>query len=245
MAENDKYELGMGETQRHEDEAQSPQQFELLGLDWDLLPGVFAPFHSRSTESYTSWLPLEGADSLLEMGCGAGITAVYAALAHGVRSTALDISAAAVENTRVNAARHGVSERVRSLRSDMFETVVPEERFDIVFWNSSAIPAPASFTYTRDIEWSIFDRDYRSHQRYLEQGPHHLTDRGRLFLGFNTNGDMERLRHMAGEAGLRIDEVRGTTTTYDGRTTARFMLLELVPLGAGAQGTRGAAAASP
>lgn len=224
------YELGLSETQRHEEEAEEPREFDLLGLRWDLLPGVFAPFHSRSTESYTSWLPLEEADSLLEMGCGAGVTAVHAALTHRVHATAVDISGAAVENTRVNAERHGVSDRVRALRSDMFEGLSPQDRFDVVFWNSSAIPAPASFTYTRDIEWSIFDRDYQSHKRYLDEGRRHLSERGRLFLGFNTNGDFDRLRELADASGLEVEEVRSMTTTYDDRTTARFMLLELVPL---------------
>ncbi|MDS1270787.1 methyltransferase [Lipingzhangella sp. LS1_29] len=231
MADTGSYELGLSETQCHaaETESAGPQEFELLGLRWELLPGVFAPFHSRSTESYTSWLPLHSGDSFLEMGCGAGVTAVYAALAHGHRTTALDVSAAAVENTQVNAARHGVPDRVDARQSDMFDALDPQERFDIIFWNSSAIPAPASFTYTRDIEWSIFDRDYESHRRYLQEGPRYLTERGRLFLGFNTNGDVERLQELAAESGLHLREIQSRTTTYDGQTTARFMLLELLP----------------
>ncbi|MCA1674388.1 MAG: 50S ribosomal protein L11 methyltransferase, partial [Actinobacteria bacterium] len=47
---------------------------------------------------------------LLEMGCGAGVAWVLAAQ-HGCdRVVALDINPAAVENTRRNAARYGVTD---------------------------------------------------------------------------------------------------------------------------------------
>lgn len=231
MGDNADLQIGLTETERHraEGEADGPKEFDLLGLRWDLLPGVFAPFHSHSTASYTEWLPLPEGGSMLEMGCGSGVTAVYAALRGCARVTAADISAAAVRNAAVNAARHGVADRVRSVRSDMFDALDPDERFDVVFWNSSAIPAPATFTYTSDIEWSIFDREYASHRAYLTQGRERLTERGRLFLGFNTNGDRDRLEALAEEAGLRVEELRSRTTTYGEGHTARFMLLELVP----------------
>lgn len=229
MGHIENFQLGMSETHRHANAAEQRDEFELLGLRWTLLPEVFAPHHSRSTEAYTRWLPVFEGDSLLEMGCGAGITSVFAALHHCRHVTAVDISAAAVHNTRINAARHGVADRVRALRSDMFEAIDPTERYDVIFWNSSAIPAPPNFTYTRDIEWSIFDRDYASHHAYLTMGTRFLTERGRIFLGFNTNGDLDRLERLASESNLRIRTVESMTTKYHSGTTARFMLLELVP----------------
>ncbi|MQA07469.1 MAG: methyltransferase domain-containing protein [Pseudonocardiaceae bacterium] len=228
MATTNSFDLGVSEARRHEREAAVPVEFELLGRRWELLPEVFAPFHSRSTETYSRWLPYPLDGSLLEMGCGAGVTAVFAALSGCQHVTATDISAAAVENVKLNAARHGMASRVRALRGNMFDALAPDDRFDVIFWNSSAIEAPADFVYGSDIEWSIFDRDYTSHRVYLRDGPKHLTERGRLFLGFNTNGNLERLEHLAAEAGLRVDEVDSVTTTYNDHTTAKFMLLELV-----------------
>ncbi|MDA0567769.1 methyltransferase [Streptomonospora sp. S1-112] len=230
----DGIQLGLSEAERHTDTSQRDREFELLDLRWDLLPGVFAPHNSRSTAAYTSWLPIPAQGRVLEMGCGAGVTAVYAALRGAGSVVAADIAAAAVENTRVNAARHGVADRVRAVRSDMFAEIGEDERFDLIFWNSSAIPAPEDFVYTRDIEWSLFDRDYASHRAYLREAPRRLTEGGRLFLGFNTNGDVERLHRLCAEAGLRAVEARSMTTTYnDGATTTRFMLLELLPAGRG------------
>ena len=90
-----------------------PTEFRLLDRDWTLLDGVFSPVRTPVTGLFSQWLPYPAGGTFLEMGSGAGVTAVLAALA-GCRSvTALDISAAAVENTRRNAERHGVAGRVR------------------------------------------------------------------------------------------------------------------------------------
>ncbi|MGP3952509.1 methyltransferase domain-containing protein [Streptomyces sp. 7N604] len=222
--------VGFSETAKHEDTTEQPMEFELLGLRWDLHPGVFAPFHSPSTEAYSSWLPYPEGSSLLEMGCGAGVTAVYGALNGCRRVTALDISTAAVENTRRNAARHGVANRVRAMESDMFSALSPEDRFDVIFWNSNAVEAPEDFTYTRDIEWSILDRGYASHRTYFREGPGRLTEGGRLFLGFNSRGNRALIDGFAEEEGLRIKEINSASRTFEDRTV-EFRLLELVKAG--------------
>ena len=67
------------------------------------------------------------------------MTAVTAALAGCATVTALDITTAAVENTRANAELHGVADRVRVAHSDLFEALEPGERFDLIFWNSNYI----------------------------------------------------------------------------------------------------------
>ncbi|MET8448708.1 50S ribosomal protein L11 methyltransferase [Streptomyces sp. NPDC005209] len=57
------------------------------------------------------------------MGCGAGVTAVTVALNGCSRVCALAISPAAVENAGLNAVRHGVSDRVTVLRSDLLSGI--------------------------------------------------------------------------------------------------------------------------
>ncbi|MET8682019.1 methyltransferase domain-containing protein [Streptomyces sp. NPDC004647] len=219
--------IGFSETAKHEGTTDRPMEFELLGLRWDLLPDVFAPFHSPSTEAYSRWLPYPEGSSLLEMGCGAGVTAVFGALNGCRHVTALDISPAAVENARHNAARHGVVDRVRAMESDMFSALSPADRFDVIFWNSNAVEAPEDFAYTRDIEWSILDRGYVSHRTYFREGPQHLAEGGRLFLGFNSRGNRTLIERFAKEEGLRIKEINSASRVFEDRTV-EFRLLELI-----------------
>lgn len=198
----------------------------MLGLSWDLLPQVFAPVHTDSTALFTEWLPFPVGGSFLEVGCGAGVTAVMAALAGCARVTALDINPEAVRNAGLNAHRHGVADRMRVLHSDLFDALAPGERFDVVFWNSNVICAPEEFVYTRPMQHAIFDRGYTTHERYLRDGQARLTSSGRLLLGFNSLGDTGRLDALATTAGLRLTE-RERTTRRAGDVPVTFQLLEV------------------
>ncbi|MFE9812062.1 methyltransferase domain-containing protein [Streptomyces sp. NPDC005227] len=220
------YDIGERLVDRHSAGQDRPLLFELLGLPWDLLPGVFAPVHTASTELFTQWVPYPMGGRFLEVGCGAGVTAVTAALRGCQRVTALDIAPAAVRNTVLNAARHGVGDRVHALQSDLFDVLDPRTRFDVVFWNSNVVLAPDDFRYSSDVQHAIFDRGYQTHHRYLSQGPARLTDGGRLLLGFNTLGDREQLENLAAKAGLQITELNHATRQA-GDTPVTFQLLDL------------------
>jgi release factor glutamine methyltransferase len=207
-AAQDPIAAGVELTRRHGAVEDRPDQFSMLGRDWTLLPGVFAPIHTVSTALFTGWLPFPIGGSFLEVGSGAGVTAVTAALRGCARVTAVDISSAAVANTEANAVRHGVDGRVRVRKSDVFEAIDAEDRFDVIYWNSNVIDAPPEFEYIDELQWAFFDRDYAAHSRFLRQGPKLLAPGGRMFLGFNTLGNKERLRVLADAVGLELTTYR-------------------------------------
>lgn len=200
----------------------------MLGLDWELMDGVFAPIYTPATELYSTWMPYPVGGAFLEVGCGAGVTAVMAALRGCRLVTALDISAAAVANTRRNVATHGVGDRVHVLQSDVFAQLQPDARFDVIFWNSNYAEAPEDFVYEEELQHAFFDAGYRSHSAYLSGGPSHLLERGRLLLGFSSIGNRTRLDRLASSAGLRVELVRQASVTTE--LTIDYQLLELVPL---------------
>lgn len=209
---------------RHGEAGES--EFTMLGRQWHLLPEVFAPTHTDSTELFTRQLSFPAEGTFLEMGCGAGVTAVTAALEGCARVTAADINPEAVRNTRLNAARHGVSDRVEAVCSDLFDALDPGARFDVVFWNSNAVHAPAGFAYTRGLEHAVFDRDYATHRRYIRDGLARLSGSGRLFLGFNSLGDTVRLDAAVAEAGAWITE-HSALTRRAGDVPVTFRLMEI------------------
>src|SRR5258708_29588394 len=71
---------GAALTARHGAIEGRPEQFDMLGRTWTLLPGVFAPVHTASTELFSRWLPFPVGGAFLEIGSGAGVHAVTAAL---------------------------------------------------------------------------------------------------------------------------------------------------------------------
>jgi release factor glutamine methyltransferase len=189
---------------------------ELFHLEWEKHGEVFGSADPRGPAAYfTSCLPYREGTGFLEMGCGIGVTAVMAALRGCNPVTALDINPAAVRNTKANARRHGVGDQVRAMRSDLFEALDPNERFDLIYWNSPFFEAPADALKTFD-EYALFDPEYSMHRTFLHTALDHLTEQGRIFLGFSTAvGNLPLLQEIADEAGL-------LTTIYRQQVSAVF-----------------------
>ncbi|NLS96476.1 MAG: peptide chain release factor N(5)-glutamine methyltransferase [Planctomycetaceae bacterium] len=79
---------------------------------------------------------VKGPASVCDVGTGSGIIAVC--LAHQVpqcRVTAVDISPAAVEIARQNAAAHEVAQRIEFVQGDLLENLPTEPAFDLILSN--------------------------------------------------------------------------------------------------------------
>jgi release factor glutamine methyltransferase len=203
-----------------------PTTFRLLGLDWDLLPGVYAPNLTPSAALYAEWLSYPLGGSFCEVGCGTGYVAVLAALRGCARVAALDIDAAAVENTRLNAERHGVDDRVEAACGDMFEPLAEDDRFDVIFWNSNFVEVTDERRPASALERAFFDPGYAAHRAFLAGARAHLEPGGRLLLAFSTLGSAETLDELADELGWRARVARAAPSlTWHGPVD--FQLLEL------------------
>lgn len=108
------------------------------GLRFIVLPGIFAPHLTFSTKLLLQLLEgkqLEG-KTLLELGCGSGIIAAYAA-SRGALVTASDINPLALENANLNAQR--IQQPVKTVQSDLF-TSLPNTPFDYIIINPPYYP---------------------------------------------------------------------------------------------------------
>ncbi len=77
----------------------------------------------------------------LDLGTGSGCIALALAAEHpSVRVVAVEVQEAALEVARRNVVRCGLGERVRVVRSDLFEALSPPERFDLIVSNPPYIP---------------------------------------------------------------------------------------------------------
>jgi len=73
---------------------------------------------------------------LLDIGCGAGIIAISAKLENpNLEVTALDISDAALQVARQNAAHFEIDNQLRFVESDLFTSLGKNEKFDIIASN--------------------------------------------------------------------------------------------------------------
>lgn len=200
--------------------------FRLYGMDWDVLPSVYAPGLTNGAALYADWLEVGPGTSFCEVGCGTGYLSVLAALRGCSPVVALDIDPRAVENTRRNALRHGMQHRVQARNGDLFAPLSADERFDLIFWNSSFIDAEGEGgALPRE---ALYDEGYKTHARFLKEASGHLTDQGRVQLGFTDLGSIERLGALARALGseLRVRRAALAPSQYRDIT---YQLLEVIP----------------
>ncbi|WP_407554612.1 methyltransferase [Streptomyces sp. Pv4-95] len=106
-------------------------------------PGVYAP--QWDTDALVAALAREAlpADAaVLDVGTGSGALAVAAARAGAARIVAVDVSAAAVLTTRLNAWFAGYGRRIRVHRGELLRPVAGQQ-FDLIMANPPYVPSPA------------------------------------------------------------------------------------------------------
>jgi len=170
-----------------------PELIRCSGREWELLPGVFSPALDESTEIFCSMLLSRRFEAFLDIGCGAGVVGLTLALERGAEVTCSDISAAAVENTRRNADRHGLNS-VAVLQGDLLEPV-GEVHGASVFWNSAFIDAVPAVE--DDLTNAFYDPGYRAHRRFFEQCGRRRRDIREVIVGFSSAGRLDALQEIA------------------------------------------------
>ncbi len=96
---------------------------------------------------------------IADVGTGSGIIAICAAKhLPQVKVTAIDRSPAALAVARENAQQHGVAERIEFLESDLFSTLGPEHKFNIVASNPP---------YVREAEFATLAPSVRNFEPHL------------------------------------------------------------------------------
>ncbi len=133
------------------------------------------------------------APSVVDIGTGSGAIAVAVARRHpAARVTAVDLSPAALEVARRNAARHGLAERVRFLEGDLFAPVPAGEHFDFVLSNPPYIAhedmerlpvgvrhyEPALALDGGPGGYAVFDRLADEARQFLSPGGHLIVEIG-------------------------------------------------------------------
>lgn len=183
----------------------------ILGEQFTILPEVFSPEYYSESAFFAEHVVacLEPGDQYLDLGCGAGVTAILAAK-KGAEVTALDINPKAVQNTILNAGIHGVSEHVRVLQSDVYEALPPDEKFNTIYWNTPFAYVDST-TQLSPFERAVFDPGYNGTKKFILEAKRHLKPDGEVLIGFSsTLGNLNALKAFADEAGLKIEKIAET-----------------------------------
>lgn len=186
------------------------QDFEMFGRTWILAPGVFSPVTDESTEIFTRAVLAHHPHHLIEVGAGAGVTGISAALELGTEVSATDISPQAVHNTTLNIEMHQVQDRVACYQGDLLSPLSKVENGITVFWNSNFIdaipPKPG------DLTDAFYDPGYRTHKRFFNQCAIRCDKKSIILLGFSSLGNSVLLEQSAGSAGWFVTNIEAESS---------------------------------
>jgi release factor glutamine methyltransferase len=166
-------------------------QREFYRLSFDVNPAVLIP--RPETEFVVMEclraLKMKESPRVLDVGTGSGCIALSIAQQHATaRLTATDISGEALNVARANAAKHGLSERIRFIEGDLLSPV-EGERFDAIASNPPYVSENEMASLAKDV------RDFEPHlalaggadgmalyRRLIAAVPRNLEDGGYIIL---------------------------------------------------------------
>lgn len=216
---------GMRLVQAKSQSEKVPKEVEILGKKFVIHPGVHSPAFNADTKFFASEIipRIPPGSRFLEMGCGAGVISILAAL-NGADVTAVDISQASRECTAKNAERNGVSFPI--LASDVYSGLPRDAMYDIIFWN---IPFGYVNKEAKDLsmlERAVFDPKHEGLREYILGAKQHLKKGGKLLLGYSsTLGDMDTVNAYAKQAGLQFFTLASMPDTNQFNHVNHFELL--------------------
>lgn len=136
--------------------------------------------------SIDPWLG-EHTRAVLDLCTGNGSLAVLAAMAYpDVQVDAADLSEDALAVARINVDRHGLTERIRLVHSDLFEAL--PGRYDLILCNPpyvntlSMAALPAEYQAEPDLALAGGEDGMDLVRRILREAPDHMNDHGVLVL---------------------------------------------------------------
>lgn len=207
--------------------AKGPYEVEYGGQSFTVLPNVYAPEFFDDTLWYAKQLQeIVGSKSLLEIGTGTGVIAIFCAQA-GAKVVATDINPDAVKNAQINIQKHNLAISIRE--GNLYEPLRPEEKFDFIFWAHpfNAWDMPIEDMLLR----SGIDPRYENLSGYIAGAKSHLTPDGKLLLGTGDSADLMRIEELAKQNGYKLKLLRETEQLLEKGTDKRIkdLVYEFIP----------------
>jgi hypothetical protein len=191
--------------------------------------GVWNPFiasgryHARYLFYHTS---LYEAKTAIEIGSGTGLMGVVMAKYGANKVIMSDISTLSVENSRENAKRFGVEEKVEVIEGDLFENI--REKADLITWMIPFFPAKQS---EKDSISRSMLMTQELFERFLVDSKSYLNRRGVILIpSFSLGGELTDPRIIGEDLGYDV-KTTWSHNSINGIQRGMIYMHELKPRG--------------
>lgn len=199
---------------------------QYLGKEFLVYPNTFWPF--ADSHPLVRSMRISRGESVLDVGTGSGVIAVFACYRGAAKVTAVDINPAAIKSARHNARLHGFDKIMAVKRSNLFDKL-GDEQFDVITANLPFRNKAAPDVVAR----SQWDTDFQTNTRFFQEAAQHLKPGGRIYFAQASFGAVEEVRKLAKAAGFKVRALASSSTGKTGDKQFFAFVMKL-PSGDGA-----------
>jgi release factor glutamine methyltransferase len=171
-----------------------------LDKEFLVYPDTFWPF--ADSLPLVEHFEIAPGASVLDVGTGSGVIAVFACYRGAARVVGVDINPAAIRSATRNARLHGFADTMHVVQSDLFDAL-GDERFDVITANLPFRNKPAHDV----VAMSQWDTDFRTNTRFFEGVGRHMRPQGCIYFVQSNFGEIETMMRLAHSVGLQVSEL--------------------------------------
>jgi len=186
-------------------------EIKILDKKLIILRNVYPP--SNDSIFLCKNLPNVSYGRALDVGCGSGIISIFL-LDNGFSEVcSVDINDYAIKNTKINAAKHNYKEKIKAIKSNIFEKLSTNCKFNLIVAN-----LPIGYrTPTSINEEAIWNNKFSSYVELFSKASLYLDDAGEIYVSHATFGQINLLLDIAKEHGYYLKRTIETAIPNDAR----------------------------
>ena len=179
-----------------------PRKYTYNGIEVVVHPEVFPPHLTLSTKillDYISELNLQN-KTFLELGCGSGIIALFAAQ-KGAKVTASDLNKTALNYLQNASEKNNL--KVKTVYSNLFDEL-PNKHFDYILINPPYYPKNPK--NTKEEAW-FCGEDFQYFKKLFQQLPNYLSENNKTLMILSEDCQIAKIKAIATHNNLILKEV--------------------------------------
>ncbi len=180
-------------------------------FDFDVFDGVYPP--AADTYLLLDTITIKPTDSVLDVGCGAGLATLVAA-SRALRVVSIDISLLAVRNTSANLRKNGLGHNVAIVQSDLFKGLSNAAKFSMIMFNPPYLPEDDMNT---EMDHALVGGEDGSEltERFVNEASSHLVEDGILYVIVSTLEDTDAIIRTFNENNFQVEQVNETPLFFE------------------------------